>query len=119
MEIDVDAGIAFHADEGDLIEILGNVLDNACKWAVSRVRVRAGPSGAELRLSIDDDGPGIPADKVDAVLDRGVRADASTPGHGIGLAVVREIVVEAYGGEITVSESDLGGAAVEIRMPRR
>jgi two-component system sensor histidine kinase PhoQ len=120
MEIDVDAGIAFHADEGDLVEILGNLLDNACKWADARVRVRAGCGDIDgLWLRIDDDGPGIPADQVDAVLTRGVRADATTPGHGIGLAVVREIVVEAYGGEISVADSDLGGAAVEIRMPRR
>ena len=73
--------------------------------------------GAGLTLRIDDDGPGIPADKVDAVLARGVRADATTPGHGIGLAVVRDIVVEAYGGEVTVGASDLGGAAVTIRIP--
>jgi two-component system sensor histidine kinase PhoQ len=122
VEIDADSDIAFHADEGDLVEILGNVLDNACKWAGSRVRVRARYArgdGADLLLHIEDDGPGIPAGKVDAVLTRGVRADASTPGHGIGLAVVREMVVDAYGGEIRVADSELGGAAVEIRMPRR
>ena len=62
---------------------------------------------------------GIPADKVDAVLNRGVRADATTPGHGIGLAVVWGIVIEAYGGEITVGASDLDGAAVTIRIPLR
>lgn len=120
VEIDVDSDTAFHADEGDLLEILGNLMDNACKWAGARVRVRAGHDDAEgLWLRIDDDGPGIPTDKADAVLTRGVRVDATTPGHGIGLAVVREIVVEAYGGEISVAVSDLGGAAVEIRMPRR
>lgn len=121
MEVECSAEAAFHADEGDLMEILGNLLDNACKWARSRVRLRVEDSSEEagLRLRVDDDGPGIPADKVDAVLGRGVRVDATKQGHGIGLAVVRDIVVEAYGGEITVGGSDLGGAAVEIRMPRR
>jgi two-component system sensor histidine kinase PhoQ len=84
-----------------------------------RVRVRYAHEGggAGLTLRIDDDGPGIPADKVGAVLARGVRADATTPGYGIGLTVVRDIVVEAYGGEVTVGASDLGGAAVTIRIP--
>ncbi len=122
VDVEVDHGTGFHGDEGDLVEILGNLLDNACKWADERVRVRAGHAhddggGAGLTLRIDDDGPGIPADKVDAVLARGVRADATTPGYGIGLAVVRDIVVEAYGGEVTVGASDLGGAAVTIRIP--
>jgi len=121
VDVEVDHGTGFHGDEGDLVEILGNVLDNACKWAGERVRVRVGYAheggGAGLTLRIDDDGPGIPADKVDAVLARGVRADATTPGYGIGLAVVRDIVVEAYGGEVTVGASDLGGAAVTIRIP--
>ena len=67
-------------------------------------------------LRVDDDGPGIPPDKVDAVLARGVRADATRPGHGIGLAVVREIVVEVYGGEISIGVSKLGGTVVTIRI---
>ena len=121
MEFDVDAGLAFHGDEGDLMEILGNLLDNACKWASGRVTVRAEHTrdedgGVGLTLRVHDDGPGIPPDKADAVLARGVRADATTPGHGIGLAVVREIVVEVYGGEISVGVSDLGGAAVTVRI---
>ena len=108
-------------DEGDLVEILGNLLDNACKWARERVYVRAEDTpnqdgGAGLTLRIHDDGPGIPPDKADAVLARGVRADATRPGHGIGLAVVREIVVEAYGGEISIAASELGGTAVTIRI---
>jgi len=122
VDVEVDQGAGFHGDEGDVMEILGNVLDNACKWADEHVRVRVGRTHdgdgrAGLTLRIDDDGPGIPADKVDAVLARGVRADATTPGHGIGLAVVHDIVVDAYGGEVTVGESDLGGAAVTIRIP--
>ena len=121
LEIDAAAGLAFNADEGDLTEILGNVLDNACKWARTRARVRIDTLDGShtLRLRVEDDGPGIPADRLDAVLDRGVRADSATEGHGIGLAVVREIVVEVYGGRIEVGSGALGGAAVEIRLPGR
>lgn len=123
VDMEIGRGIGFHGDEGDLMEILGNVLDNACKWADARVRIRveyADPGAAAgLNLQIDDDGPGIPKDKLDAVLARGVRADASTPGHGIGLAVVRDLVVEVYGGEVTIGAGDLGGAAVSIRIPPR
>ena len=96
-------------------------LDNACKWARERVRVVAGPSRAAgtpgLRLRVDDDGPGIPVDMEEAVLRHGVRGDETTPGHGIGLAMVRDIVVEAYGGEIIVGAGDMGGAAVTISIP--
>ena len=117
----VDPGIGFHGDEGDLMEILGNLMDNACKWARERVRVVVGPSRAAgtpgLTLRVDDDGPGIPVDMEEAVLRHGVRGDETTPGHGIGLAVVRDIVVEAYGGEISVGTGDMGGAAVTISIP--
>jgi two-component system, OmpR family, sensor histidine kinase PhoQ len=122
MEVAVEPGLGFRGDEGDLLEILGNLLDNACKWAEGRVRVRALPEGAgasdTIALRIDDDGPGIPVDQRDAVLSRGVRADTSTPGHGIGLAVVRDIVVEAYGGRVSIEASDLGGAAVSVHIPQ-
>lgn len=121
MEVDAAAGLAFNADEGDLTEILGNVLDNACKWARTRVRVRIDqmPQNGAMCLRVEDDGPGIPADRLDAVLGRGVRADSATEGHGIGLAVVREIVVEVYGGSIDIGAAELGGAAVEVRLPVR
>ena len=117
----VEAGIGFHGDEGDLMEILGNLMDNACKWADGRVGVVIAPcrvgGGLGIALRVEDDGPGFPADMGDAVLGHGVRGDESTPGHGIGLAVVRDIVREAYGGEIAVGASDMGGAAVTIRIP--
>lgn len=121
IDAQVEAGIGFHGDEGDLMEILGNLLDNACKWADGRVRVVVEPyrfgGGSGIALRIEDDGPGFPANMEDAVLDHGVRGDEGTPGHGIGLAVVRDIVSEAYGGEIIVGASDMGGAAVSIRIP--
>jgi two-component system sensor histidine kinase PhoQ len=117
MEIPRDA--VFRGDEGDLMELLGNLMDNGCKWARQRVLVRIGATedGTGLSIEVHDDGPGIPADQAGAVLGRGVRGDASTPGHGIGLAVVRDIVVEAYGGEVRIGASDLGGAALIVSIP--
>lgn len=112
--------VVFRGDEGDLLEILGNIADNAFKWARSHVRVQAhntaeGMANARLVLRIEDDGPGIPPEQVQQVRARGARADATTPGHGLGLAVVQEIT-ELYDGELVISSSSLGGAAVEVRL---
>ena len=119
VEIAIAPEVMFRGDEGDLLEILGNVADNAFKWARSRVRVQAqnsaGPSGARFVLRVEDDGPGIPDDQIERVRTRGVRADAKIPGHGLGLAVVQEIV-GLYGGELVIARSPLGGAAVEVRL---
>jgi two-component system sensor histidine kinase PhoQ len=120
VETDIAPEVMFRGDEGDLLEILGNVADNAFKWARSRVRVQAqnpaaGQSGPRFTLRIEDDGPGIPDDQVQRVRARGARADAATPGHGLGLAVVQEIV-ELYDGELVIARSPLGGAAVEVRL---
>ena len=119
-EIDIAPEVVFRGDEGDLLEVVGNLADNAYKWARSRVQVHArnelaGRSGREFTLRVEDDGPGIAADQVERVRGRGVRADASTPGHGLGIAVVQEMT-ELYGGELVISRSPLGGAAVEVRL---
>jgi two-component system sensor histidine kinase PhoQ len=122
LEVAIAPGAVFIGDSGDLTEILGNVLDNAYKWCRGRVRVRArnaAPDSSErapLVLDVEDDGPGIaPLDR-EAVLERGVRADGVVPGQGIGLAVAREMVEEAYGGSLELSESELGGALLRIRI---
>ncbi|MCR4301427.1 MAG: ATP-binding protein [Sulfuricaulis sp.] len=120
VEVNVAPDVMFRGDEGDLLEILGNILDNAFKWARSRVRVEArnepgAPSGLRFTLCVEDDGPGIPDDQVQRVRARGARVDATTPGHGLGLAVVQEFA-ELYGGELIISRSPLGGAAVEVRL---
>ena len=122
VDICVQAKDGFCGDEGDLMEILGNLLDNGCKWAAGRVRllVAREPGGGEgpvLLLAVEDDGPGVPADKLDAIVARGVRADPDTPGHGIGLAVVHDLVSGIYAGELEVGTSDLGGARVAVRVP--
>lgn len=106
-------------DESDLYEMLGNVLDNAFKWCRQQVSVSIDlePS-AELSILIEDDGPGIPEDMVEQVLQRGARADTSLPGQGIGLAAVSDIV-NIYNGRIEVGRSEaLSGAAIRLRLPQ-
>ncbi len=114
--IDISAQLQFRGDEGDLTEILGNLLDNAYKWCCKTVHVSAAMDDTRLRLCVEDDGPGIDRVDADRVLLRGARADQTVPGHGIGLAVVRE-VVEAYDGRIQIGTSELGGALIELHLP--
>lgn len=115
LEIDIDKGLAFGGTEGDLLELLGNLMDNAYKWASRRVRVSAGGARRQLTITVEDDGPGISAQQAARVLERGARADEQKPGHGIGLAVAREIC-EAHGGVLEIRKSALGGASVRVRM---
>lgn len=116
----VDDSVVFHGDEGDLLEILGNLLDNAFKWCRSRVELRARmvlePLGtsSHLELRIDDDGPGIAEDVAERVTRRGERTDSSAPGHGLGLAIV-DSIVRTYLGRLMIERSPLGGAAIVIR----
>lgn len=116
-EVRVAGGAAFQGDPGDLTEVLGNLLDNAYKYCKRRVRVLAATSGGRLSIDIDDDGQGIDPAEVDKLLERGTRADESVPGHGLGLAVVREIV-ELYQGELSIGRSELGGASVRVQLAR-
>lgn len=115
VQIQVDPDLAFRAVEGDLMELLGNLLDNAYKWARGRARITASNGHTGIEITVEDDGPGIPEDAARRVTERGARADEGTPGHGIGLAVAREIC-EAYGGGLTIGRSALGGALVRVRM---
>ncbi len=121
IEIDIEPGTRFRGDSGDLIEIIGNLADNACKWAKSSICIRAlnvqsPDTSKSMRLTVSDDGPGIPPALRQDVLQRGVRADTRRPGQGIGLASVHELVVEIYGGRIEIGEADLGGATVLIEV---
>lgn len=121
-----DPGIAFAGDAQDLQEMLGNLLDNACKWARQQVSVqvrlepgptgRAGSTGATLLLQVDDDGPGIAAERREAVLARGTRLDESVPGSGLGLAIVQELA-QLYGGQLALAASPAGGLRVTLRLP--
>ncbi|MGL6152333.1 MAG: ATP-binding protein [Aeromonas sobria] len=110
-----DDDALFHGEQGDLMELMGNLLDNACKFAISEIRVTVSRHLERLRIEVEDDGPGIDPAKSVQIFQRGVRADSS-PGQGIGLAVVTEIV-HSYGGQIRVDESPLGGARFTLDLP--
>jgi two-component system sensor histidine kinase PhoQ len=120
----VAPGTAYPIDSGDLLELAGNLMDNACKYCKGLVAVRATPwTAAEWRrpglvLEVEDDGGGIAPAERTHVLERGVRADETVAGQGIGLAVAREISA-AYSGTIEIGESRLGGARVCLRLPGR
>lgn len=116
MQIDVADTLCFRGDEGDLMELLGNTLDNAYKWCRHRVRISAVADGEHLNVRIEDDGPGISAGDADRLLQRGARADERVPGHGIGLAVVRDII-QLYDGELAIERSELGGAQLRLVLP--
>jgi len=117
VELRMQSGTTFRGDEEDLMEMLGNLLENAYKYAGSGIRVSVEQTTEELLLSIEDDGPGIPAPQIDQVVQRGIRADQVpfVPGQGIGLAVVDEIV-SLYHGEMEISNSKLGGARLLLRF---
>jgi signal transduction histidine kinase len=116
LEHHVETGVAFNGDEEDLQEILGNLAENACKWARQSVRITASATGHGLEIRVDDDGPGIPDDVAEAVFRRGARFDESAPGHGHGLAIVRTIT-ELYGGLVEIGTSELGGTSVSVHFP--
>lgn len=120
--IEIAEDIAFHGDAGDLTEMLGNLLDNAFKWCRGHVRIaarRTAASGAlrsTLEISLEDDGPGIAADMKARVLQRGVRADQTTPGHGLGLAMVQDSVL-LYRGALKLDGGEAGGLRVVLSFP--
>ncbi len=121
-DIDIDAELQFPGEEGDLLEMAGNLLENAYKWSQGNIRVSAGIHAVSsdrklLELRVEDDGKGIPQARRTEVLQRGKRADENVSGHGIGLAVVEEIV-SVYGGSFAIDDSqDLGGACMLVSIP--
>jgi len=106
----------FPGDERDLMELLGNLLDNACKYGAGRVKIIAVVVKDSVQLTVEDNGPGIPASDRARVLERGLRLDSREAGQGIGLAIVAEIV-DRYNGQIVIRDSDLGGARVIVSIP--
>ncbi|MGA7675159.1 MAG: sensor histidine kinase [Rhizomicrobium sp.] len=116
IEVDCPASLAFRGDRQDLEEMAGNLMDNACKWAGSRVVAKARGAGARLVLCVEDDGPGLaPADRP-RVLERGERLDESVPGSGLGLSIVRDIS-KLYGGGLELEQSPLGGLKAVLELP--
>ncbi len=124
LSVAVAPGTAYPVDAGDFLELAGNLMDNACKYCRGSVAVRATPwTSVDWRrpglvLEVEDDGKGIEPSQRAHVLERGVRADESVAGQGIGLSVAREIAA-AYAGTIEIGESRLGGARVCVRLPGR
>jgi signal transduction histidine kinase len=117
IDVEVPPDLRVRVDREDLDEMLGNLLDNACKWARSRASVSAAPEAGSVLVTIDDDGPGIAVHVRQAVFERGVRADEAAPGSGLGLAIVRDLAT-ACGGEVTLAEAPIGGLRVRLRLPR-
>ncbi|WP_028693734.1 sensor histidine kinase [Pseudomonas cremoricolorata] len=115
---DMPGGLLLPWDREDLLELLGNLLDNACKWADSEVRLGIAEQPEAYQLWVDDDGPGIPQDAREHVLTRGSRLDEQVAGHGLGLGIVRDIV-DAWGGRIELRQSPLGGLRVSLELPRK
>ncbi|PIE20588.1 MAG: two-component sensor histidine kinase [Neptuniibacter caesariensis] len=115
-EVDLDKNLAFHGDERDLMEMLGNIMENAFKYGHQQVKVTGIQESGELKLTICDDGPGISPDMRQVILQRGARLDTSIQGQGIGLSVATDIV-SSYQGQIEVKDSPLGGACFILRLP--
>lgn len=116
IDLDVPPAHTARATRGDLDEMLGNLLDNACKWANTRVLVGSASRESDLVITVEDDGPGIPDALRNAVLQRGVRADEAAPGSGLGLSIVRDLA-ELHGGSIVIDRSPLGGARAKLQLP--
>lgn len=116
IDVDVPPQQDVRCQREDLDEILGNLLDNACKWGRARVALAAGVQDGRVTITVDDDGPGIERAKRDLVLQRGVRADESAPGSGFGLAIVRDLT-ELYEGTLSLETSPLGGLRVRLTLP--
>ena len=120
-DLDLDPGdgtLNFAGERQDLLEMIGNILENACKWSRSAVALRIEAlDERQFRVVIEDDGPGLPADKRADALQRGARLDEGPPGSGLGLSIVDDLA-RAYGGCLHMGDSDLGGLKVQIDLPR-
>jgi signal transduction histidine kinase len=117
IEADVSPAHEIRGRREDLDEMLGNLLDNACKWARARVAISSTVDDASVFIAVDDDGPGLDPSMRAHVLQRGVRADQRMPGTGLGLAIVSDLA-ELYGGSVALQTSPLGGTRARLALPR-
>jgi len=120
--VDVPEHARFRGEQQDLEEMIGNLVDNACKWAQARVAIEVAAQGqpghaaSKLRVVVDDDGPGLsPAEREQVAL-RGQRLDESKPGSGLGLSIVVELAT-LYGGVLTLGAAPIGGLRAELALP--
>jgi signal transduction histidine kinase len=116
IDVRVPTDLTVRVQREDLDEMLGNLLDNACKWARARVAIDASAIVEGVEIGVDDDGMGLAEEMREAVLARGVRADEAAPGSGLGLAIVRDLA-ELYGGSVSLQASPLGGLRARLRFP--
>jgi signal transduction histidine kinase len=114
--IDIPADHVFRGEQQDLEEMLGNLMDNACKWARRRVAATSRRDDGRLTITIDDDGPGLPPEQLRSALAPGARFDETVPGTGLGLAIVRDLA-NLYGGSIALGSGSLGGLRAELTLP--
>lgn len=115
LRVNIDNNVLINVDEGDLYELLGNLLENSFKWCANNVSISANHVNNKVQIAIEDDGPGINDDEKERILLRGQRADQSTPGHGLGLAMVNDVLL-AYQGEMVILKSELSGAKIIINI---
>lgn len=116
VKIELPDDLKLHAEEAALLELFGNLLENAYRLCITTIRISSILTDKEVLVKVEDDGPGIPTNKRQTVLQRGVRGDSLNPGQGIGLAVVQDIL-EGYNGYLEISDSELGGACFYIHFP--
>ena len=116
IDLDVSPEHAVRGEREGLDEMLGNLLDNAFKWARSRVVLASYRADSRVVITVDDDGPGLDPSMLNAVLQRGARADEAAPGSGLGLAIVRDLAA-LYGGSISLERSPLGGLRARLELP--
>ncbi len=114
--LDIAPGCVFRGERQDLEEMVGNLLDNACKWAAGQVVLTARRDAATLTISVADDGPGVADDQLDGLLQRGRRLDESMPGSGLGLSIVADIA-QLYGGAVSVGKAEQVGLAAVLTLP--
>ncbi|MBF0153063.1 MAG: sensor histidine kinase [Magnetococcales bacterium] len=117
ISLEVPSGLMLPMDREDFLELVGNLLDNACKWAITKVVCHVADTPDTLCLTVEDDGPGCPDDQLRYIPERGSRADAATPGFGLGLDIVRDIVTDYDGQLILGKATRLGGFSAQARLP--
>jgi two-component system sensor histidine kinase PhoQ len=121
VDVNIPAELVFFGEQRDLMEMMGNLLDNACKYGAGQIRLSAGSIDSATHrsgfwMTVENSGDAIPASLRETLVQRGVRGDERVEGHGLGLTIITELV-SAYGGEIEIGESELGGASFTITIP--
>jgi len=116
IDVEGKGGLFFRGERQDLEEMLGNLIDNACKWAATKVRVAIVSGTGRIVVTVDDDGPGLTPEQREAAFGRGHRLDEAVPGSGLGLSIVKDVAA-LYGGKVSLHSSPLGGVRAVLEIP--